>query len=357
MPASPKPRIPIIEDDNAISRLLTDFLSESGAPSNDQSPRWNRSPLGQNRQRIPPVFLVGCERSGTTLLQSLLAAHSKIHSVPETHFVKRLFRAEKRPRLASARRNWPKSALRGMHVAGRNLLASAGWVSKRRAEAAWRGFDEGFEEALFFWEKHSVHAQMHHFVSAMDRTCLRTGKHIWLEKTPEHLFYIPQIQRHVPGVKFIHIVRDGPEVVASLNRLAKVYPQWQPFIDEAFAVERWNHAWRETQRWIGQQNHLIVRYETLLLARRRTLAKVLKFLDCDPESNLWKHFPDVARGLIRPDEPWKASNMQSMRDCRKFTKAFDRRKQTWIRDALDKLDWSTLSHLPWVIADYGLVYE
>src|ERR1043166_465784 len=32
------------------------------------------------------IFLVGCARSGTTLLQSLLAAHSSIASFPETHF-------------------------------------------------------------------------------------------------------------------------------------------------------------------------------------------------------------------------------------------------------------------------------
>ena len=32
------------------------------------------------------IFIVGCPRSGTTLLQSLLAAHPQIHSFPETHF-------------------------------------------------------------------------------------------------------------------------------------------------------------------------------------------------------------------------------------------------------------------------------
>ena len=32
------------------------------------------------------IFIVGCPRSGTTLLQSLLAAHPLICSFPETHF-------------------------------------------------------------------------------------------------------------------------------------------------------------------------------------------------------------------------------------------------------------------------------
>ena len=39
----------------------------------------------QTRQK-KRLFLVGCPRSGTTLLQSLLAAHSEILSFPESHF-------------------------------------------------------------------------------------------------------------------------------------------------------------------------------------------------------------------------------------------------------------------------------
>lgn len=33
-----------------------------------------------------PIFVVGVPRSGTTLLQSLLSAHSSTYSLPETHF-------------------------------------------------------------------------------------------------------------------------------------------------------------------------------------------------------------------------------------------------------------------------------
>ena len=36
------------------------------------------------------IFLVGCPRSGTTLLQSLLAAHPDITSFPESHFFRHL---------------------------------------------------------------------------------------------------------------------------------------------------------------------------------------------------------------------------------------------------------------------------
>ncbi|HEY9694672.1 MAG TPA: sulfotransferase [Oculatellaceae cyanobacterium] len=36
------------------------------------------------------LFLVGCPRSGTTLLQSLLVAHPEILSFPESHFFRSL---------------------------------------------------------------------------------------------------------------------------------------------------------------------------------------------------------------------------------------------------------------------------
>ena len=36
------------------------------------------------------IFIVGVARSGTTLLQSMLASHPEIHSFPETHFFVKL---------------------------------------------------------------------------------------------------------------------------------------------------------------------------------------------------------------------------------------------------------------------------
>ncbi len=187
----------------------------------------------------------------------------------------------------------------------------------------------------------------------MDAASQRAGKRLWIEKTPEHLFYINLIRQHVPRARFIHIVRDGREVVASLNRLAKIYHQWQPYMDVTFAAERWNQAWGVTKRWIGHPDHLIVRYETLLLAPRRTLARILQFLGCDHEHDLWKVYPQVACRLIRADEPWKAGNLQSLRDCRKFEQSFDVAAKSRILHVLEEPDWKALSLRSPVIADLG----
>src|SRR5436309_3360296 len=42
--------------------------------------------------RLPPIFVVGFSRSGTTLLQALLGAHSRISAPPEIAFFARVWR-------------------------------------------------------------------------------------------------------------------------------------------------------------------------------------------------------------------------------------------------------------------------
>src|SRR5579884_827441 len=46
-----------------------------------------------NGQQNPsaPIFVVGFQRSGTTLLQALLGAHPRIASPPETYFITRIY--------------------------------------------------------------------------------------------------------------------------------------------------------------------------------------------------------------------------------------------------------------------------
>ena len=40
----------------------------------------------KNSESKKAVFIIGSARSGTTLLQSMLASHPEVYSFPETHF-------------------------------------------------------------------------------------------------------------------------------------------------------------------------------------------------------------------------------------------------------------------------------
>src|SRR5262245_47908422 len=43
-----------------------------------------------------PFFVIGAQRSGTTLLRLMLAAHPRLIIPPESHFIPDLFRVERR---------------------------------------------------------------------------------------------------------------------------------------------------------------------------------------------------------------------------------------------------------------------
>lgn len=298
------------------------------------------------------VFLVGCPRSGTTLLQSLLASHSAIHSPPETHFVDHLLRSEQHRQLPAKCFPWPARVLRRWHAWRRNGEIALGWIGSKRVAKAWRGIDGAASSPhpMSTWKIHSVRAQMRRFVQVLDHDCLHAGRRLWLEKTPDHLFYVARIQRHVAGARFIHIVRNGEEVVASFQRLAQRHDAWRPYLDAMRAVQRWNCAWEETRRWIGHPDHLVVRYETLLHDPRRALTDILRFLDCQLEDAIWHRYTGAARALIRADEPWKEGNLEAIHDCRKFASIFDDQQRTQILHALEKPDWTALGRLPRVVA-------
>ena len=130
-----------------------------------------------------PLFLFGCPRSGTTYLQSLLAAHPEIFSLPETKFFHYLF-PENEPR--------------------RRMLG----VASRRLKPKLINFlkDEmNRPDLLKYLPKNIVFIKQytHRFVKIMNLLAEEKGKSIWLEKTPEHIRNIDYIEKNVSLAKFL----------------------------------------------------------------------------------------------------------------------------------------------------------
>ncbi|MDJ0701852.1 MAG: sulfotransferase [Leptolyngbyaceae cyanobacterium MO_188.B28] len=191
------------------------------------------------------VFLVGCPRSGTTLLQSMLASHPDVASFPETKFFDHM-----EPWFEPKRMGW-------------------GMVSRRlrvRLEGFFR--DELDQPELidqlpriFIFKGH----YSRRFIKILRTLAKQQYKSVLLEKTPEHIFYIDYIEKFFPDAKIIHILRGGPDVIASLYQVTHQYPQWW---DGAWDIERCIKRWVESIeisfKHSGKPNHILVRYEDLL---------------------------------------------------------------------------------------------
>ncbi len=295
------------------------------------------------QDQLRRVFLVGCPRSGTTLLQSLLAAHPLVHSLPETHFFQNLLHSEEHRR--DARR---RSATARLQVLRRKALVALGHVGGRRARRAWQQMPEF--DAADAPAGDRLQAHVARFVELMDRQCRGAGRQVWLEKTPDHLYYLRHIRRHVPDARIVHLIRDGEEVVASLRGAAEKYPDWQPFLDLDHAVSRWNHALRESLAWAGQPGHLLVRYEALLADPEQVLRRICTFIECEYQPGMVARAGTASAGLVRADEPWKGGVAGGLCDRRKFDRTFCASQCEAIRAGLDKVDWRQLSRLPGIVA-------
>jgi LPS sulfotransferase NodH len=203
-----------------------------------------------------PIFVVGYQRSGTTLLQSLLGAHPRIAAPPETFFIFR-------------------------------VVGLAGYFGDLNDDDALRlalrealnppvpmFADCGFDEVrLFERARRAERTYASLFDVIMTDFADRHGKQRWSEKTPG------QPARGVfelfPDAQVVHIVRDPRDVVAS-----SLETPWTPPRTRLVA-ENWRQFTLDNARVgldVGPRRFLQIRYEDLTSDPESVLGLVCTFL-------------------------------------------------------------------------------
>lgn len=246
------------------------------------------SPIKDRKTPIGCVFLVGCPRSGTTLLQSLLASHPKILSFPESKFFVHMF-----PQLGESKRRYRLG------------------LAMRRTRSHFSSFldeIECSEMQQFLPSIPLISLYTGSFLAILNRITANKEKTLWLEKTPEHLHYIPYIERAIPQAKFIHIVRNGADVVASLYDLVKRYPNfWGKYYENLDAcINRWILDIKVTQNYQSSPRHITINYDSLVQSPEEELKRLLHFLGLTFDSSLLDLHKETSRKLIREREGWKS---------------------------------------------------
>jgi hypothetical protein len=106
----------------------------------------------------------------------------------------------------------------------------------------------------------------------------------WAEKTPDHLLYAAEIKKTIPDALFIHIIRDGRDVAASMGVLGyiPVLP-WDKSREVLAAGLYWEWLLRQGRKAIQSlgQDCLEVRYEDLITNPQPTLNRISSFIGCD----------------------------------------------------------------------------
>jgi hypothetical protein len=152
-----------------------------------------------------PLFVVGPSRGGTALMRSMLNNHADIHLAGETHYFDDLrgkLADVARTPLDPAQAKQCEDYFRALshRPYGHGGEPDAGWLSAEdlRAEAArcGDGADAYFEAFCRLW-------------------AAREGKTRWGEKTPRHVYRIPDILARYPEARVIAMIRDPRAIAAS----------------------------------------------------------------------------------------------------------------------------------------------
>jgi len=223
--------------------------------------------MNNNLSRLRSFFIVGCPRSGTTLLQQALNRHSRVLIPAETAFLNLPVLAGKLQREHLKRINDDLGI----------GLNPPGCVLPRK-----RGLREFHARMAWLYVKKENKPRVTHFG----------------EKSIVHLARLPRLRRLFPEAKVLLIFRDGRDVALSLTRV----PWASTDLDINFAL--WLYCYRLQRRaedLLGRRL-LCIRYEDLVTEPEVEFRRILAFLGLPFE-------PEVicGQGNVLGIPPWEYS--------------------------------------------------
>jgi protein-tyrosine sulfotransferase len=153
------------------------------------------------------------------------------------------------------------------------------------------------------------------FVRALLQGTAPVGKRV-AEKTPHNLLHTAELARLFPRARFIHVVRDGRAVTASLLRQRWMDPNTgEPLAwcrDVAHASAYWAEVVEvvRNQATAAPERFLEVRYEELVCRPEATMRRVLAFLGERWDDQVLAH--ELAAPALSPLESSSAAVSQAI---------------------------------------------
>jgi hypothetical protein len=212
-------------------------------------------------------FVVGCSRSGTTLLRAMLDGHRELAVPPESHFA--LARSVRSLRRALARDPWfalweiDAPDLRGLDCADAVRALFAAYAAAR-------------------------------------------GKPRYADKTPHYVSHLPRLAARFLEARFVHVVRDGRDVALSLLQVP-----WGPDTVEEAALHWRRRVLEGRAAGLPADRYREVRYEALVADPERELRALAAWLELEYDAAMLAYpgrplrvpYPEHHRGLALAPTP------------------------------------------------------
>ncbi len=196
-----------------------------------------------------PIFLVGAERSGTTLLRLMLDHHPKIAFLYEFEFAVDQI---------DEQGHYPD--IQQYH----NYLAY---------------------HRIFLGTKFDIDRQLDYvaLINSFLRQKQTRDNKLLVGATVHHKFQ--HLSKIWPQAKFIHLIRDGRDVARSNMQMGWAGNMYM-------GVERWIEAeliWRQMAKQLPPEHQLSLHYETLIHSPESVLKQICEFIGVDFDSEMFSY--------------------------------------------------------------------
>jgi hypothetical protein len=279
----------------------------------------------------PLFFLLGCPRSGTTLLQLMLDAHPQIAIIPEIRWLARQFTS--------------REGLTPEGLVTPALLDRLGSLGDFTPSPLTR---EELAELLAS-DRPLSYADFIAFL--FDRHGQNKGKALVGHKNADPVFPTDIRTLHTlwPNAKFVHLIRDGRDVCLSVKvwRLAKnlenVFSNWSesPVSTSALWWEWQVRLSREAGIPLGPEMYREIRYESIVAHPAETCAELCAFIGVPYDDTMTRfHEARANQCTGRRARPRSLPPTPGLRDWRSQMRSEDvERFEAVAGDLLDELDY------------------
>ena len=237
--------------------------------------------------RFPPFFIVGAQRSGTTMLRLMLNSHPDVAIPFESVFIVEFFR-----RLdAYGDLGDPRNAARLLDdIASHRMVKKGGLITDRDAilRRPIRSYTD-LVDAIF-----STYAASR-------------GKHRWGDKTPSYVTDIDVLRAMFPTCRIVHLVRDGRDVALSNRNV-----EWGiRSIPRVAADWRWKALVGHKIGTVLGHDYLLVRHEDLVVDTESTLRRVAAFLELPYAASMLEYPERGATDLPVESAKWHRNSIRA----------------------------------------------
>ena len=214
-----------------------------------------------------PIFLVGAERSGTTLLRLMLDHNSQLAWCNEFEYVV-------------------------------DLISNEGYYPQLEVYYEWLGSHRIFQDTNFEID------------ASLDYLQLVNSFLIQKQVGNAKQFVGATVHRHFdkllpiwPGAKFIHIIRDGRDVSRSCINMGWAGNVWT-------GVERWIEAenlWEDLSKSLSRKQKIEITYESLISQPTQTLEAICDFIGVPFEAEMLNYHENTSYSPPDPKliQQWK----------------------------------------------------